>query len=153
MSTGREAARDLRYGRRGGRWASSATGKTDEILATFARLRNDPSVDWPDRTAAGPSTPSTPEEWNGRARIAQALVDAGSPLTPTDAEALSRVPNPTSAFDLEALFGDAFVAGRGRPLAPGVPPSGDGTRGSVPGPSTPGKPSGLTGQRTPSPIE
>ena len=153
MSTGREAARDLRYGRRGGRWASSAAGNVAEILAYFDRLRHDPDVEWPDRGIAGPTRPSTPEEWNGRARIAQALVDAGSPLTPTDAEALARVPNPTSTFDPNVPFGEAFAAGRGRPLAPGVPPSGDGTRGSVPGPSTPGKPSGLTEATTRTPTD
>lgn len=148
-----DAARDLRYGRRAGRWASDLAGNVKSILADFDRLRHDPDVDWPNPAEAGPHRPSTPDEWNGRARLAQARADAGLPLNSLDAEALSRVPNPTSTFDPNVPFGEAFAADRGWPLAPGAPPSGDGARGSVPGPSTPGKPSGLTGTTNPPPTE
>lgn len=35
MSHGKEAARDLRYGRRGGRWAGTASGHVDKVLVSI----------------------------------------------------------------------------------------------------------------------
>lgn len=110
------SARDLRYGRRGGRWADSEAGT--DMAASFARTRDyyqrldrdDPLPDrtaedgtvvpqrrWPtvhDRTAR--LRPTTTAEWQGLARQALARQAAGVPLTALDVEALDMYPDPPS---------------------------------------------------------
>lgn len=53
MSHGKEAARDLRYGRRGGRWASGES--VDVALAAIDKMRTKGLADgtWPDGTPKG----------------------------------------------------------------------------------------------------
>ena len=90
-------ARDLRYGRRGGRWASDETGKLDEVLAAIDAARRAKGDEWPqphDRTAR--LRPSTSEGWQGRARMAAARRAAGLDLNDLDLEALAMWPDPPS---------------------------------------------------------
>jgi hypothetical protein len=39
VSSGKDAVRDLRYGRRGGRWANEQSGKVGEVLDSLHRER------------------------------------------------------------------------------------------------------------------
>lgn len=117
MST---AARDLRYGRRGGRWASRGAG---QLLAELRLLRNrlQAAGEWPDpvdlprlfhpdtiattrahnrdcagKHRKGDSCPAVADPadlaqvWAGRARMARARQAASQPLTVVDLEALRR---------------------------------------------------------------
>lgn len=97
MTAGRAAARDLRYGRRGGRWAEG-TGSLEaleEIAALRARTidahRRDPKKNppWPSHDVED-RAPKTAEEWQGRARMARARQAAGVPLDHVDRMALHR---------------------------------------------------------------
>lgn len=114
------SATDIRYGRRGGRWANHASG---ELLAELDELRDDHQAagTWPqplevagrthpdtiararahDRTcpARHPESEACPaqvdaedlaELWDGRARMAAARGAAGVPLDDIDLEALAR---------------------------------------------------------------
>lgn len=120
MSSSRDRARDLRYGRRGGRWATDATGKVDEILDTFDRLRQS-SDDWPDLSDAGPG--ALPAE--GAARMAHARARAGLELTRADRAALRAFPRPASGLlrgELLEELDPQILAGPGAEgLAPGPP--------------------------------
>lgn len=90
-------ARDIRYGRRGGRWADGDAGSLDEVLDAFAAARRSMGDDWPqpqDRTAR--LRPTTTEGWEGRARMAEARRAAGLELNDLDREALDMVPDPPS---------------------------------------------------------
>ena len=86
-------ARDIHYGRRGGRWAEADTGRLADELAAA----RDAADDWPETVAAG-WRPSTWEDWSGRARMAAAKADAGGVLDVLDVEALARVTEPPSCF-------------------------------------------------------
>lgn len=107
-------ARDVVYGRRGGRWADTDTAALGDELADERRAsgatwgRNDRPC-----TTCGalPDDHTTcracglPEEhhdldecWANRARMAAAKVDAGYLPNPVDAEALDRYPTPPSSF-------------------------------------------------------
>lgn len=175
MTTGREAARDLRYGRRGGRWGNEWTGRVAELLASFDRDRTrareldrtDPlpprELDdgtlvpvrrWPELASSTSRRPSTDEEWNGRARMALARRNAGLDLDELDVEALDRIPHPTSSLIPGALFPDSSSGLREPALAPGLPPSGDGSTGSVTRPSIPGQclPASTTDEPTTNPT-
>lgn len=91
------SARDLRYGRRGGRWASDETGELDEVLDAIDAARRAKGDDWPkphDRTAR--LRPETTVEWQGLARQALARDAAGVALSDLDREALDMYPNPPS---------------------------------------------------------
>ncbi|MBP7594326.1 MAG: hypothetical protein KA755_01605 [Candidatus Microthrix sp.] len=93
------SARDLRYGRRGGRWATSENGHLDEVLATFAAARRSEGDDWPKlQNDTDRLRPSTTEEWQGLARQARARDLAGVELTALDREALEMYPNPPSGL-------------------------------------------------------
>jgi hypothetical protein len=114
------AARDLRYGRRAGRWASRAAG---QLLAELRLLRNrlKAAGDWPepvdltrlfhpdtiaaarahDRSCGGQhhkgetcTAVGDPGDlaalWAGQARMARARQVAGAPMTLVDLEALRR---------------------------------------------------------------
>lgn len=96
------AARDLRYGRRAGRWAGAEAGQVGAIVALFvderarARDRGEP---WPDPDLSSKvRLPEGPEEWQGRARLARARALAGLELNETDRAALRSYPNPPSAI-------------------------------------------------------
>jgi hypothetical protein len=115
-----DAARDLRYGRRGGRWATTGAG---QLLAELRLLRNRlrAAGEWPDpidtarlfhpdtiaavrahdRHCAGKhrrgetcTAQVDPDDlaalWAGRARMARARRAAGQPLNDVDHEALRR---------------------------------------------------------------
>lgn len=91
------SARDLRYGRRGGRWADGDAGELDQVLDAFAAARRAAGDDWPkpqDRTAH--LRPTTNEGWQGLARMATARRAAGLDLTTLDREALDMYPDPPS---------------------------------------------------------
>ena len=139
MTTGREAARDLRYGRRAGRWGNEWTGRVAELLAALDRDRTrareldrtDPLPDgskrWPDRhDFEARNRPTTREQWQGLARMAKARHAAGLPLSDLDAEALDRHPKPASAFfpdsDFSTVTGarPSLRASSGGPEAPGA---------------------------------
>lgn len=116
------SARDLRYSRRGGRWADPGRTDADELLTLFADLREknrrldrtDPLPErartdgqagtvpvkrWPDPPDwQANNRPSTVEEWEGAARMAKARDRAGIPLNGLDREALDRCPNPPSGL-------------------------------------------------------
>lgn len=49
MSAGKAAARDLRYGRRGGRWGDASAGDVEKTLDDLHRIRLDSLKrdDWP----------------------------------------------------------------------------------------------------------
>lgn len=101
------SARDVRYGRRGGRWADASAGKVaaalaeiDEARTRARRLdRSDPLADgakrWPD-PHTHISRPVGDDEWEGRARMAAARESAGLDLNDIDRQALVRFPNPRS---------------------------------------------------------
>lgn len=74
-------ARDIHYGRRGGRWAEADTGRLADELAAAREAADD----WPETVAAG-WRPSTWEDWSGRARMAAAKADAGGVLDALDVE-------------------------------------------------------------------
>lgn len=101
------AARDLRYGRRGGRWADNDAGQ--DLAAWMDRTRThhrhldrtEPRADgtkrWPDRhDAAARLRPTTTAEWEGAARMAKAR--RPEDRNALDREALERVPNPPSGL-------------------------------------------------------
>lgn len=118
MSHGKDAARDLRYGRRGGRWADDGTGYLlDELAAhreAHQRRHDDEPCDqghidkgrapycpWchpelHDTALDGPGAvrPDTDDGWVGRARMAAAKHAAGGTLTDLEAEALRMHPEP-----------------------------------------------------------
>lgn len=95
-------ARDLLYGRQGGHWVDQGHAP-GEGLADIEKIRRrtkaaherdaEKNPAWPDleRLAdlAG-FTPTTPEEWAGRARMAGARLRAGVELDWADHEALAR---------------------------------------------------------------
>lgn len=90
-------ARDVRYGRRGGRWADGDAGSLDEVLDAFAAARRSAGDRWPkpqDRTAH--LRPTSNEGWQGLARMALARRAAGLDLAPLDLEALDMYPDPPS---------------------------------------------------------
>lgn len=90
-------ARDIRYGRRAGRWAdgSSADKVLEELAAmrerTIAAHKRDPKKNppWPS-LAVDVREPKTDEEWAGRARMARARQAAGVHLDHLDRVALRR---------------------------------------------------------------
>ena len=100
MSTGKAAARDIRYGRRGGRWADEGSTRADDALASIAAMREktiaaherDPKKNppWPS-LVDDVREPKTDEEWAGRARMARARQAAGVHLDHLDRVALRRV--------------------------------------------------------------
>lgn len=99
MSTGKAAARDTRYGRRGGGWAEEGAGSdlVSELDAVRRRAveahRKNPSKNppWPDTYDAGNDRgPHSDAEWEGAARMAWARKRAGVPLNRVDREALER---------------------------------------------------------------
>lgn len=116
MSGGKDAARDLRYGRRGGRWASG--DRADVVLTQIDDMRSRGLADgtWPDGTPRGDRDCTVckrrvvdhqppcrfcgrpPEhhadgdlvaERAGRARMARARRLAGQPLDTVDLEVLA----------------------------------------------------------------
>ncbi len=108
-------ARDIVYGRRGGRWADTDTAALADQLDAERKAagatwgRNDRPCTVCGRTADDHTrcrACGLPEEhhddieacWADRARMAAAKADAGRPLNPVDAEALDRCPNPPSSF-------------------------------------------------------
>lgn len=95
-------ARDIHYGRRGGRWAEADTGR----LANELAAAREAAEDWPD-SAADSWRPQSREDWEGRARMAAAKADAGGALDALDVEALARIPEPPSCF-----AGGPFPRGR-----------------------------------------
>lgn len=110
------SARDARYGRRGGRWASEGAGHlAEELSATLAdwRARGGRMVDrsqlfHPETIAKGrahdrdcshrsnepcpaqPDPDDLDDVWAGRIRMARARAAAGQPLDRVDREALFR---------------------------------------------------------------
>jgi hypothetical protein len=99
MSTGKAAARDTRYGRRGGGWAEPGAGsdlvsELDIIRrrATEAhRLEPTKNPPWPETYAISDDRgPHTDAEWDGAARMAWARKRANVPLNGVDREALER---------------------------------------------------------------
>ena len=107
-------ARDIVYGRRGGRWADTNTavlgdqldeerrrsgsswGRNDRPCSICGRLPDDhPTC----RACGSPEEHHDLEEcWANRARLAAAKVDAGYVPNPVDVEALDRYPDPPSGF-------------------------------------------------------
>lgn len=132
------AARDLRYGRRGGRWANDVSGNVETILDGFDALRQS-SPDWPDPSSNQTREPETEEEWEGRSRLAQARALAGLELNPTDRRALELCPRPPSAFRPGVLLEPISWGPGDEALAPGPPLRSGGTV-SVPSLSTPPEP-------------
>lgn len=65
MAHGKEAARDLRYGRRGGRWANNTPVDAALAAIDMARSRGLSSGTWPDGVAHG----KTPCKICGRAYV------------------------------------------------------------------------------------
>lgn len=125
------AARDLRYGRRGGRWADPDRTDATETARIFANLREknhrldrDDPLPGRDRTDGQPGTvpvrrwpdptdwqannrPETVDEWQGRARMAAARRAAGLDLDEVDLEALEMWPDPPSGLLGPARQGSA----------------------------------------------
>lgn len=105
-------ARDLLYGRQGGRWVDDGhqPGKLlDQIRQLRERSkqadRTDPRKDgtkrWPDLLDLEPEPPDSPAGWEDRARMADARQAAGADLDSVDREALRRYPNPRTAADMD----------------------------------------------------
>lgn len=118
MAHGKEAARDLRYGRRGGRWADDDTGTIADDVADLRNAHQRRHTDQPcdqhridqgkapscpwchpellDTVLDGPGgrRPTGDVEWEGLARMADAKRAAGGTLTDLEAEALDRHPAP-----------------------------------------------------------
>ena len=110
--------RDLRYGRRGGRWASSATGKTDGDPRHLRPAPERPrSTGGPDRgRPLGPSTPEVERPGPGR------LKPSSTPARPHPDRRRGPLPRPGTRPQHSTprpFFGDAFMlAGAGpSPLA------------------------------------
>lgn len=115
------SVRDLYYGRQGGRWADTGRTDADETARLFANLREknrrldrtDPLPDrdrtdgrdgrvsvkrWPDPADWTASLrPTTADEWDGAARMAEARQLAGLPLNDLDREALAAAKNARDA--------------------------------------------------------
>ena len=101
------SARDLRYGRQGGRWTDA---DPSTLLAEIDKLRErtrqkdrdaplpDGAKRWPDPVDHAPTPPADDAAWEDRARMADARRHAGAPLDPTDSEALHRHPQPRTAL-------------------------------------------------------
>lgn len=77
-------ARDIRHGRRGGAWAGPTA---DELLADIDHARRRAGDTWPTLDTID-RRPRTPDEWEGRARMAAARHPAARTLV--DIEALDR---------------------------------------------------------------
>jgi hypothetical protein len=129
MSHGREAARDLRYGRRGGRWADSGSGHLLEELADAKAAHR---CDTPKAAAScALCTPGLNDQtlvprptdetgWRAAARMAHARAAAGAPVSDLDREAMLRHPRTPSLWPDGEPYGDPVdpatlpaVAGRG----------------------------------------
>lgn len=105
MAHGREAARDLRYGRQGGRWLppgvtpGTAVADLDRLRRRHrAAHRENPEAvkPWPDASSApdlgNPDNAACGMTWEGLARMAHARWAAGAELTAHDLEAIRRHP-------------------------------------------------------------
>lgn len=80
-------ARDVVWGRRGGRWAGRPVGNlAAEVEQVRARART--AGTWPELHHTGRSRPTEQVQWQGLARMAAARAAAGRPLSPLDIEAL-----------------------------------------------------------------
>lgn len=93
-------AGDVRYGRQGGGWVASGFTPGDgvaDIDKIRRRTKKAHKTDaaknppWPDLEKISRTfTPTSDEEWEGRARMARARLAAGVPLDAIDDEALAR---------------------------------------------------------------
>lgn len=100
MSAGKAAARDTRYGRRGGGWAEPGTGTGSDLVSELDHIRTraieahrrNPGKNppWPDTYATSDRGPKTDAEWEGRARMARARNHVGALLDSIDRQALER---------------------------------------------------------------
>lgn len=99
------SARDLRYGRRAGRWAHHGSGTLLEELAAAkaAHVRENarrgctcPLCDPTGHPAIGIERPTSPDGWRAAARMAHARHAAGAHLSDVDREAIRRHPRTPS---------------------------------------------------------